>query len=174
MRWLPAFLSVMRACFRGPLGPIANRDRLHRADHRGEGQPFSDADTLSSLPEKSKVEVLERKSGWMQIKAGGTKGWVKNAEPALRRLPPRRSPATAVCACCSTSLPPAAAAAPSHRRARPFRREPEEPASQPAGNEGTATLHDRQEGSAELRQGRASWRCRGRSTTCRGEMRRTT
>jgi len=42
-----------------------------------KARPFSDADTLSSLPEKSRVEVLERKSSWTRIKSDSATGWVK-------------------------------------------------------------------------------------------------
>jgi hypothetical protein len=42
-----------------------------------KAKPFSDADTLSSLPEKSKVEVLERKSSWLRVKSDNATGWVK-------------------------------------------------------------------------------------------------
>ena len=42
-----------------------------------KAKPFADAATLSNLPENSAVEVLARKSGWMQIKNESTAGWVK-------------------------------------------------------------------------------------------------
>lgn len=44
-----------------------------------KSRPFTDAPTVASLPEKTSVEVLERKGAWMQIKAqeGGTRGWVR-------------------------------------------------------------------------------------------------
>lgn len=42
-----------------------------------KAKPYSDAATLITLPQQSKVEVLARKAGWMQIKAGGKNGWVK-------------------------------------------------------------------------------------------------
>lgn len=42
-----------------------------------KAKPFTDADTLAKLPEKAPVEVLARKSSWMQIKNNGTTGWVK-------------------------------------------------------------------------------------------------
>ncbi|OGS99245.1 MAG: hypothetical protein A3F73_06355 [Gallionellales bacterium RIFCSPLOWO2_12_FULL_59_22] len=42
-----------------------------------KAKPFADAATLSSLPENSPVEVLARKSGWMQIRHDNTNGWVK-------------------------------------------------------------------------------------------------
>ena len=42
-----------------------------------KAKPFSDAETLARLPEKAPVEVLTRKSSWMQIKRDGTTGWVK-------------------------------------------------------------------------------------------------
>lgn len=42
-----------------------------------KAKPFTDADTLMSLPESSRVEVLARKSGWMQIRNDSMAGWVK-------------------------------------------------------------------------------------------------
>ena len=42
-----------------------------------KAKPFADSATLSSLPERSKVEVVGRQASWMQIRADGTSGWVK-------------------------------------------------------------------------------------------------
>ncbi len=42
-----------------------------------KAKPFSDAATLSTLPERSQVEVVGRKSSWMQIRTDGASGWVK-------------------------------------------------------------------------------------------------
>ncbi|BBI99917.1 hypothetical protein FGKAn22_16100 [Ferrigenium kumadai] len=42
-----------------------------------KAKPFSDAATLSSLPQSSRVEVIARKSGWMQIRSDGATGWVR-------------------------------------------------------------------------------------------------
>lgn len=42
-----------------------------------KAKPFIDADTVAKLPERTKVEVLQRQSSWMQIKAQGGTGWVK-------------------------------------------------------------------------------------------------
>lgn len=42
-----------------------------------KAKPFSDADTLATLPDQAKVEVLSRKFSWMQIKAEVGTGWVK-------------------------------------------------------------------------------------------------
>jgi hypothetical protein len=40
-------------------------------------KPFADAATLLSLAEHGKVEIVARQASWMQVKAGGTTGWVK-------------------------------------------------------------------------------------------------
>lgn len=40
-------------------------------------KPFTDAKTLTTLPGKSKVEVLQRRGSWNQIRVGGKNGWVK-------------------------------------------------------------------------------------------------
>ncbi len=42
-----------------------------------KAKPFSDAETLASLPSQSKVEVLQRQASWTQVKSGSAKGWVK-------------------------------------------------------------------------------------------------
>lgn len=42
-----------------------------------KAKPFSDAATLSTLPERSRVEVLGRQASWMQVRAEGASGWVK-------------------------------------------------------------------------------------------------
>jgi len=43
-----------------------------------QAQPQSDAATLATLPENSRVEVLSRKGAWSQVKtAGGQTGWVR-------------------------------------------------------------------------------------------------
>lgn len=41
-------------------------------------EPYSDAKTTQMLPEKTKVEVLKRENGWMQVKtASGVSGWIR-------------------------------------------------------------------------------------------------
>jgi len=42
-----------------------------------KAKPFSDAETVATLEEQSKVEVLGRQASWMQIKAAAGTGWVK-------------------------------------------------------------------------------------------------
>jgi hypothetical protein len=42
-----------------------------------KAKPFTDAQTLTTLPPRSRVEVLERKSGWTQVKSATFTGWVK-------------------------------------------------------------------------------------------------
>ena len=42
-----------------------------------KAKPFSDAETVASLAQGSKVEVLARKASWMQVKADDNNGWVK-------------------------------------------------------------------------------------------------
>lgn len=40
--------------------------------------PASDAPTLAQLPEKAKVDALERKGGWTRVKTeAGAEGWIK-------------------------------------------------------------------------------------------------
>lgn len=41
-------------------------------------EPFSDAQTITSLPASTTVDVLKRQGGWMQVKpAAAAEGWVK-------------------------------------------------------------------------------------------------
>ncbi len=40
-------------------------------------KPYSDAQTLTTLPPRSQVEVLARQSSWTQVKSPSFKGWVK-------------------------------------------------------------------------------------------------
>ena len=42
-----------------------------------KAKPFADAETLATLEEQSKVEVLTRQASWMQVKAAAGTGWVK-------------------------------------------------------------------------------------------------
>lgn len=42
-----------------------------------KAKPYSDAETLTTLPPRSQVEVLARQSGWTQVKSPSFKGWVK-------------------------------------------------------------------------------------------------
>ena len=72
MRWLLAF-CLSWSVFAAHAGETAYTVRSTEVKAR----PFSDADTLSSLPEKSRVEVLERKSSWTRIKSDSATGWVK-------------------------------------------------------------------------------------------------
>ena len=40
-------------------------------------QPFSDAKTVATLDDKSSVEVLSRRGGWVNISSGKGNGWVR-------------------------------------------------------------------------------------------------
>jgi hypothetical protein len=42
-----------------------------------KAKPYSDAKTLTSLPPRSRVEVLGRHAGWTQVKSTSFNGWVK-------------------------------------------------------------------------------------------------
>lgn len=42
-----------------------------------KAKPYSDAQTLTSLPPRSRVEVLARQSSWTQVKSASFSGWVK-------------------------------------------------------------------------------------------------
>ncbi len=40
-------------------------------------EPFTDAETVGTLAEKSQVKVLGRQGGWAQIESGALAGWVR-------------------------------------------------------------------------------------------------
>jgi hypothetical protein len=42
-----------------------------------KAKPFSDAETLKSLKENQKLDVVSRKASWTEVKAQDTVGWVK-------------------------------------------------------------------------------------------------
>jgi uncharacterized protein YgiM (DUF1202 family) len=42
-----------------------------------KAKPYSDSATLSQLAANTKVEIMQRQSGWMQVKVNGKLGWVK-------------------------------------------------------------------------------------------------
>lgn len=72
MRWLLAFCLAWSA-FAAHAAEVAYTVRTTEV----KAKPFSDAATLATLPEKSRLEVVARKSGWMQVKSDGSTGWVK-------------------------------------------------------------------------------------------------
>lgn len=50
-----------------------------------KAKPYSDAKTLMTLPERSKVTVVQRRASWTQVKSGETGGWVKMLSLQLTR-----------------------------------------------------------------------------------------
>jgi uncharacterized protein YgiM (DUF1202 family) len=42
-----------------------------------KAEPFKDAKTIGRVAKGDRVEILARKSGWLQVKAGGKRGWVR-------------------------------------------------------------------------------------------------
>lgn len=42
-----------------------------------KAKPYTDADTLATLPQQSAVEIIGRRGSWNQVKAGNATGWVK-------------------------------------------------------------------------------------------------
>jgi len=42
-----------------------------------KAKPFSDAQTLTTLPPRSRVEVLTRQASWTEVKTATQTGWVK-------------------------------------------------------------------------------------------------
>lgn len=72
MRWIAVIcLSMMSALAQAGDPAYAVRDTDLKA------KPFSDAETLTGIAANTKVEVLQRKSSWTQVKVAGKTGWVK-------------------------------------------------------------------------------------------------
>jgi hypothetical protein len=42
-----------------------------------KAKPYTDADTLTTLPPQTRVEVLARQASWTQVKSTSFSGWVK-------------------------------------------------------------------------------------------------
>ena len=42
-----------------------------------KAKPYTDAQTLTTLPPRSQVEVLERQSSWTQVRSASFSGWVR-------------------------------------------------------------------------------------------------
>ncbi len=42
-----------------------------------KAEPFTDAKALGKIAKGDQLEILARQSGWLQVKAGGKKGWVR-------------------------------------------------------------------------------------------------
>lgn len=45
--------------------------------------PGTDKSVLTSLPKNSEVEILEKRDGWLRVKAGGREGWVSDRFVAI-------------------------------------------------------------------------------------------
>jgi hypothetical protein len=72
MRWLAViFLSAMCGLAHAGDPAYTVRDTDLRA------RPFADAESLSLVPANTRVEIMQRKSSWMQVRVSGTTGWVK-------------------------------------------------------------------------------------------------
>ena len=72
MRWIGAVCLVVLCCT-AQAGESAITVRVTDM----KAKPFTDAETVVSLAQGSKVEVLARKASWMQVKADDSSGWVK-------------------------------------------------------------------------------------------------
>jgi hypothetical protein len=42
-----------------------------------KAEPFKDAKTVGKIAKGDRVEIVGRQSGWLQVKAGSKKGWVR-------------------------------------------------------------------------------------------------
>lgn len=71
MRLIVACLAL------GLIASAAAEEAITLRSTEMKAKPYSDAQTLLTLPERSKVEVLQRRASWTQVKSGQTSGWVK-------------------------------------------------------------------------------------------------
>lgn len=72
MRWIAAVcLSLVCAVAHAGDPAYAVRDIELKA------RPFSDAETLSQIAVNTRVEIMQRRSSWMQVRVAGKTGWVK-------------------------------------------------------------------------------------------------
>ncbi|HEY6095691.1 MAG TPA: SH3 domain-containing protein [Gallionellaceae bacterium] len=85
MKWMAA-ICLSLACSLAYAGDPAYAVR----DTDLKAKPYSDADTLQVVPANSKVEILQRKSSWMQIKVGGKTGWVRMLSLRLGEVAQKR------------------------------------------------------------------------------------
>jgi hypothetical protein len=56
---------------------IAQETGLTIRDTEMKKEPYTDAQTVATLPEKAPVKVLVRQGGWMQVESGTRSGWVR-------------------------------------------------------------------------------------------------
>jgi uncharacterized protein YgiM (DUF1202 family) len=68
-------LSACAALWAGGAGAQETGTALKPDDIKAE--PFKDAQTLGKIAKGDKVEIVARQSGWLQVKAGSKKGWVR-------------------------------------------------------------------------------------------------
>ncbi len=71
-RWIIALL-LTAACGLAYAGDTAYTVRATDL----KAKPYTDAATLTTLPESSAVEIVTRRGSWQQVRAGGATGWVK-------------------------------------------------------------------------------------------------
>lgn len=72
MKWIAAIcLSLLCGMAQAGDPAYAVRDTDLKA------KPFSDAVTLSQVAANTRVEIMQRKSSWMQVKVNGKTGWIK-------------------------------------------------------------------------------------------------
>lgn len=72
MRWIIAIIVSMLSCT-ALAGEVAYTVRATAL----KAKPYTDAATLATLEQRSRVVVVARQSSWTQVKANGTTGWVK-------------------------------------------------------------------------------------------------
>ena len=69
---------VVAVCFSLMCGVAQAGDPAYTVrDTDLKARPFGDAETLSAISANTRVEIIQRKSSWTQVKVAGVTGWVK-------------------------------------------------------------------------------------------------
>lgn len=69
-------MRILALLLFAPILALAEAGTVIRATDLKQ-EPASDATTVAALAEQTAVEVLERKSGWIRVKAASGEGWVR-------------------------------------------------------------------------------------------------
>lgn len=77
---------LIAACLAfGLIASVAAEEAITLRSTELKAKPYSDAQTLLTLPERSKVDVLQRRASWTQVRSGKSTGWVKMLSLQLAR-----------------------------------------------------------------------------------------
>ncbi len=74
---IPTLRALLAALLLLPVAAAAQDTGVALKDDTLRAEPFADAKSVGSLKKGASVTILKRASGWYQIKAGSTQGWVR-------------------------------------------------------------------------------------------------